>query len=90
MLLFSPHYPWYVAWLVPFLILMPSLTLFTYIGGLFYLCTTSFAVGSGPKQYLLNQILYSAVAIAFIIEVALRRLPQTRAFFLRLPSSRSL
>ncbi len=90
MLLFSPHYPWYVAWLVPFLILMPSLTLFTYIGGLFYLCTTSIAVGSGPKQYLLNQILYSAVAIAFIIELALRRLPQTRAFFLRLPSSRSL
>ena len=90
MLLFSPHYPWYVAWLVPFLILMPSLTLFTYIGGLFYLCTTSIAVGSGPKQYLLNQILYSAVAIAFIIELVLRRLPQTRAFFNRLPSPRPL
>ena len=90
MLLFSPHYPWYVAWLVPFLILMPSLTLFTYIGGLFYLCTTSIAVGSGPKQYLLNQILYSAVAIAFIIELVLRRLPQTRAILHRLPSSRPL
>ena len=90
MLLFSPHYPWYVAWLVPFLVLMPSLTLFTYIGGLFYLCTTSIAVGSGPKQYLLNQILYSAVAIALIIELTLRRLPQTRNFFNRLPSSRPL
>ncbi len=90
MLLFSPHYPWYVAWLVPFLVLMPSLTLFTYIGGLFYLCTTSIAVGSGPKQYLLNEILYSSVAIAFIIELALRRLPQTRTFFNRLPSPRPL
>ncbi len=38
MLLFSPHYPWYVAWLVPFLVLVPSLTVATYIGGLFYLC----------------------------------------------------
>ncbi len=90
MLLFSPHYPWYVAWLVPFLVLMPSLTLFTYIGGLFYLCTTSIAVGSGPKQYLLNEILYSAVAIALIVELTLRRLPQTRTFFNRLPSSRPL
>ena len=90
MLLFSPHYPWYVAWLVPFLVLMPSLTLFTYIGGLFYLCTTSIAVGSGPKQYLLNEILYSAVAIALIMELTLRRLPQTRTFFHRLPSSRPL
>ena len=90
MLLFSPHYPWYVAWLVPFFVLMPSLTLFTYIGGLFYLCTTSIAVGSGPKQYLLNEILYSAVAIALIIELTLRRLPQTRTFFNRLPSSRPL
>ncbi len=89
MLLFSPHYPWYVAWLVPFFVLMPSLTLFTYIGGLFYLCTTSIAVGSGPKQYLLNQILYSAVAIALMIELVLRRLPQTRTFFHRLPSPRS-
>ena len=89
MLLFSPHYPWYVAWLVPFFVLMPSLTLFTYIGGLFYLCTTSIAVGSGPKQYLLNQILYSAVAIALIIELTLRRLPQTRTLFHRLPSPRS-
>ena len=80
MLLFSPHYPWYVAWLVPFLVLMPSLTVMTYVGGLFYLCTTALAVGSGPKQYELNEILYGTVAIAFIIEVTVRRLPRTRAW----------
>ncbi len=83
MLLFSPHYPWYVAWLIPFLVLMPSLTVMTYVGGLFYMCTTALAVGSGPKQYLLNEILYSAVGIAFVVEVLLRRLPVTAGWFKR-------
>ena len=81
MLLFSPHYPWYVAWLVPFLVLMPSLTVLTYIGVFWYLCNTSLAVGTGPLQYHLNEILYSSVLLAFIIGVTLRRLPQTREWF---------
>ncbi len=94
MLLFSPHYPWYVAWLVPFLVLVPSLTVMTYVGGLFYLCTTWRAVGYGPKQYELNEILYSAVAIAFIIEVTVRRMPRVRGWLSSIaelqPVSRSL
>jgi alpha-1,6-mannosyltransferase len=75
MLLFSPHYPWYIAWLIPFFALVPSLTAFTYICGLFYLCTTALAVGHGPPQFLLNKILYATVFIAFIIELVLRRWP---------------
>jgi alpha-1,6-mannosyltransferase len=75
MLLFSPHYPWYVAWLVPFLVLLPNLTVMTYVCGLFYLCTTALAVGYGPKQYQLNEILYGSVTIAFIIEVTARNVP---------------
>ena len=73
MLLFSPHYPWYIIWLLPFFTLLPNLPAFAYILGLFYLCTTALAVGSGPKQFLLNQILYSAVAIATIVSVFLKR-----------------
>ncbi len=80
MLLFSPHYPWYVAWLIPFLVLTPSLTLMTYVCGLFYMCTTALAVGSGPKQFRLNEILYSAVLIAAMVELALYRIPRTRAW----------
>jgi alpha-1,6-mannosyltransferase len=87
MLLFSPHYPWYVAWLVPFLVLMPSLTLFTYICGLFYLCTTAMAVGTGPQQYLLNKYLYGCVLIAFVVEQVLRRWPLHRPLFVRNDSS---
>jgi hypothetical protein len=81
MLLFSPHYPWYVAWLVPFLVLVPSLTVMTYVGGLFYLSTTALAVGYGPKQFELNEILYAAVGIALMIELTLRRVPGVRAWF---------
>jgi alpha-1,6-mannosyltransferase len=78
MLLFSPHYPWYVAWLIPLLVLCPSLTVFTYICTLFYMCTTRWATGTGAPQYYLNEILYSTTAIAAIIELALYRIPATR------------
>jgi hypothetical protein len=84
MLLFSPHYPWYIAWLIPFLVLVPNLTLLTYLGGLFYLCTTALAVGYGPQQYQLNEILYSALLLAFLIEVSIRRIPAVRAWYARL------
>ena len=84
MLLFSPHYPWYVAWLCPFLVLIPSLPAMTYLGGLFYLCYTALAVGYGPQQYKLNEILYSAIVLSVVIELALRRIPQTRGWFGRL------
>ena len=83
MLLFSPHYPWYVAWLVPFMVLLPSMTVTTYVGGLFYLCTTAWAVGTGPKQYHLNQMLYSSVAIALIVEIVVRRVPAVQAWLRR-------
>ena len=81
MLLFSPHYPWYIAWLVPFLVLMPSLTVTAYVAGLFYLCTTALATGFGPPQFKLNEILYGTVLIALVVEVPLRRLPATRGWF---------
>jgi len=72
MLLFSPHYPWYIAWLVPFFALVPDITVLAYICGLFYLCTTAIAVGYGPQQFLLNQVLYGGLLIAFLLDIALR------------------
>jgi alpha-1,6-mannosyltransferase len=81
MLLFSPHYPWYIAWLVPFFTLVPNLTVFTYICGMFYLCTTVLAVGYGPSQFLLNKILYGSILLAFCVELLLRRWPVHRPLF---------
>ncbi len=73
MLLFSPHYPWYVAWLVPFLTLVPNLTVLTYLCAVFYLRTTGLATGQGGAEFLLNEMLYGATLAAFAIEAACRR-----------------
>ena len=74
MLLFSPHYPWYVIWLVPFMVLAPSLPMYTYVLGLWFGLTTALAE-PGPKMFLMNERLYAAVAVAFAVEWALRRWP---------------
>ena len=72
MLLFSPHYPWYVIWLVPFMVLAPSLPMYTYVLGLWFGLTTALAE-PGPKMFLMNERLYTSVVVAFLLEWMLRR-----------------
>jgi hypothetical protein len=72
MLLFSPHYAWYVIWLVPFFTVLPNLPALTYLMGFFYLYTTALAI-PGPGMFLLNKILYGATLGAFAIWIAARR-----------------
>ena len=79
MLLFSPHYAWYVIWLVPFFTLLPNLPLLVYLMGIFYGLTTPFAV-PGPKMFLLNEYLYGATAAAFLVWVLARRWTVHRRF----------
>ena len=74
MLLFSPHYPWYVAWLVPFFVLVPNLPLLAYLMSFFYLFSTALA-DPGPKMFLLNKILYGTVAVSVLLYLVLRRWP---------------
>ena len=74
MLLFSPHYPWYIVWLIPIFTLVPNLPLLTYLIAFFYLFTTALA-DPGPKMFLLNKILYSATALAFLLHLAYKRWP---------------
>jgi len=74
MFLFSPHYAWYVIWLVPFFALLPNLPILTYLMGFFYLYTTALA-NPGPKMYRLNKILYAAVFVAFLIHLARQHWP---------------
>lgn len=73
MLLFSPHYPWYIAWIVPFFALVPNLTCLAYINIMFYMCTTPLAVGTGRPQFELNEVVYGTVLVGFLLDVALRR-----------------
>ena len=71
MLLFSPHYPWYVLWLIPFLVLRPNLPMLVYTSALFYACTTRWAM-PGAGMFFLNTWIYTATAVAFALECMLR------------------
>ena len=82
MFLFSPHYAWYILWLVPFFTLMPNLPILTYLLGFFYLYTTALAE-PGPKMFLANEILYAGVFAAFMIQIVLRRWPIHRVLFVQ-------
>jgi len=75
MLLFSPHYPWYIVWLIPFFALRPNLPLLVYLMGMFYLCTTLLADGTVENGFVLNEILCGGVALAFVLQFAMRRWP---------------
>ncbi len=80
MFLFSPHYAWYIIWLVPFFTLMPNLPILTYLLGFFYLYTTALAE-PGPKMFLANKILYASVLASVILQLALNRWPLHRTLF---------
>ena len=69
MLLFSPHYAWYVIWLVPFLTLLPVLPALGYVLGFFYLYTTALAA-PGPKMFLANEILYGILVGTTALQLA--------------------
>ncbi len=71
MLLFSPHYPWYVAWLLPFAVLVPSLPVVVYTYSVFYWLTTQYAE-PGPKMFFANQWIYTATGLAFLLAFAWR------------------
>lgn len=72
MLFFSPHYPWYLAWLIPFGVLLPNLPIFAYALGLFYLSATALGAGTPEAQYRLNCLLYGGVFLAFFLELMIR------------------
>ena len=80
MLLFSPHYAWYIAWLVPFFAIQPNLPILAYLAGFFYLFTTALAE-PGEKMFILNEILYGLVLVGCIVQLLLRRWPVHRRVF---------
>jgi len=80
MLLFSPHYPWYVAWLVPLFALWPNLPLLAYLMAFFYMFTTALADGSVGNMFIVNKVLYGVTLAAFLVGWAMRRWAVLRYF----------
>ena len=72
MLLFSPHYPWYVLWLVPFYTLLPEVPMLAYVCLVFFLSNTVY--GDPAKELFKgSQMLYGSVAAMFLLQWALRK-----------------
>jgi alpha-1,6-mannosyltransferase len=70
MVLFSPHYPWYFAWLIPFVCIYP-------VAAVIYLtCAASYlhlSISSWPPSLGDGLILYGGLALLLVGELALRR-----------------
>ncbi len=66
MLLFSPHYPWYVAWLLPFIVLVPvpvlSLPMLVYVYSVWWWLTTEYSM-PGPGLFYANKWVYGATLV---------------------------
>lgn len=71
-LLFSPHYPWYFLWLVPFTVLIPYVPIVFYVTASFFLYTTSLAA-PGPRMYFMNEWLYGSLLTLIVIDWGKRR-----------------
>ena len=68
MLLFSPHYPWYIAWLIPLMALYPNWVALVYVSVFFYGFTTQWAM-PGPRMFLLNSWIYFATLCGFVLQI---------------------
>jgi hypothetical protein len=79
MLLFSPHYPWYIAWLIPLLALDVNWVTLAYVCAFFYGFTTRWA-DPGPKMFVLNAWIYVVVACALVVQIMWTRADLTQWF----------
>ncbi len=80
MLLFSPHYPWYVAWLLPFVVLLPNLPMLVYSYSVWWWLTTEYSM-PGPGLFYANKWVYGATAVAAMAAFLWQR--RGRAMLLR-------
>ncbi len=71
--LFSPHYPWYFLWIVPFTVMLGYIPGFVLTLGAVYWFSTSLAI-PGPKMFRMNEYLYGAFFAAVLVDLLTRRL----------------
>lgn len=70
-LCFSPHYPWYFLWLVPFLTLWPWRPAFYLVLAITYLLSTRFGM-PGEPLYQMNVRLYGGFFLLLALDLLVR------------------
>jgi hypothetical protein len=85
-ILFSPHYPWYFLWILPFAVMLRYLPVIVLTLDATYWFATNLAI-PGEKMFRMNEYMYSiffaALAIDLLIRWALRRRPEWIGAFFR-------
>jgi len=70
-LLFSPHYPWYFIWIVPFAVMLRYLPAIVLTLEATYWFATSLAL-PGPKMFRMNEYMYSIFFTALLADLVVR------------------
>jgi alpha-1,6-mannosyltransferase len=86
-ILFSPHYPWYFLWIVPFAVALRYLPALVLTLSAVFWFATALAV-PGPRMFRMNQYMYSIFLAAVALDLLIRWL---RARYpARIPSPRQI
>jgi alpha-1,6-mannosyltransferase len=80
--LFSPHYPWYFLWLLPFAITLRYLPAIVLTLEAVYWYSTNLAI-PGEKMFHMNQYMYSIFFVAIALDLILRRARPALCVFAR-------
>ncbi len=75
-LCFSPHYPWYFLWLLPFLALWPWRPAFFLVLGATYMLATR--LGAPAALYRMNERLYGVFFLLLALDLVARQWKQRR------------
>ena len=75
-LCFSPHYPWYFLWLLPFLALWPWRPAFFLVLGATYMLGTR--LGAPAALYRMNERLYGVFFLLLLFDLAIRQWKKRR------------
>jgi hypothetical protein len=70
-ILFSPHYPWYFLWVLPFAVMLGYLPAIVLTLDATYWFTTNLAI-PGEKMFRMNEYMYSIFFAAIAIDLLIR------------------
>ncbi len=65
---YSPHYPWYFLWLLPYLAIVPWRPAFYLVAAATFLFGTNLGA-PGEPMYHLNILLYSGFAFMLVLDI---------------------
>jgi hypothetical protein len=70
-MLFSPHYPWYFLWILPFAVMLRYLPAIVLTAEATYWFSTELAL-PGEKMFRMNEYMYSIFLAVVVVDLLVR------------------